>query len=72
MFDLKIGLPMIEIWKEHPLGVYVLCGVLFALLLDIVNEALGSPEEFEWGHRAVIVALWPMFVIIFVVGLFRN
>jgi len=63
---------MIEIWKEHPFGVYVLCGVLFALLLDVLNEMMGSPEEFDWGHRAAIVALWPIFVIVFIVGLFRN
>lgn len=63
---------MIDLFTQHPIGAYLLCGLLFMVFLDIANDILGQPEQFDWQHRAVIVALWPVFVVIFIFSLLRS
>jgi len=63
---------MIDLFIQHPIGAYLLCGLLFMIFLEIANDALGQPEQFDWQHRAVIVALWPVFVVIFIISILRN
>ena len=72
MFDLKTGLPMIDYGIADWFGIYLLSGILFAALIDFTNEMMGSPEEFDWGHRGVMIALWPVFAVVFLISLLRG
>jgi len=63
---------MIDLFIQHPIGTYLLCGLLFMVFLDIANDVLGQPEQFDWEHRAVVIVLWPIFVVIFIFSLLRS
>lgn len=63
---------MIDLFIQHPIGTYLLCGLLFMVFLDIANDVLGQPEQFDWQHRAVVIVLWPIFVVIFIFSLLRS
>ena len=63
---------MIDLFTQHPIAMYLLCGVLFMAILEYTNDSLGQPEQFDWQHRVVIAALWPVFVVIFVASLLRS
>ena len=63
---------MIDLFAQHPIGTYLLCGLLFMVFLDIANDVLGQPEQFDWEHRAVVIVLWPIFVVIFIISILRN
>jgi len=52
---------------------YVLIGLLFSLIVDVLNEYFLPQEEkekFTWGIRIVSMLIWPYILGVFIRGTF--
>jgi len=47
---------------------YILIGITYMFILDIIGNSQVegvTKTEWTWGNRLSIVALWPIFVVLF-------
>jgi hypothetical protein len=51
---------------------YFLMGVVFAFYVEYWNDTKGDKTQFDNWHRVIIVALWPVLVIIGISSFFKN
>lgn len=52
---------------------YLLLGLLFSLIVDVLNETLLPQEEKEtltWGIRVTSMVIWPYILGVFIKGTF--
>ena len=44
---------------------YILIGITYMFILDIIGNSQINKTEWTWGNRLSVVALWPIFVALF-------
>ena len=57
---------------------YLFCGVVFSFLFDVLRQKVistdeNAEDELPWGNseRIVTIILWPLALILFVIGIFK-
>ena len=50
---------------------YLSIGLLVSFMFEVLIQRV-SGENFTWGERTFMVLLWPLTIIVFLIGFFRN
>lgn len=50
---------------------YLTIGLLVSFMFEMMLSKLNG-ETFTWSERVFIVLLWPLALIVFLIGFFRN
>lgn len=50
---------------------YLTIGLIVSFLFEVIVQKV-TDETFTWGERVFMVLLWPIAVIVFLMGIFRN
>lgn len=51
---------------------YALAGVLLFLMLRLYESRVGIPAHGKWWQWAFVMAIWPVSLVYFVVGVYHS
>ena len=50
---------------------YLTIGLFVSFIFEVLIQRV-SGENFTWGERVFMVLLWPVALIVFLIGFFKN
>ena len=50
---------------------YLSIGLLVSFIFEALIQKV-SGENFTWGERTFMVVLWPLALVVFLIGFFKN